>query len=121
MLDLSGTSCPEHSIATGATQLFPSKRITHAIQAAVTSANIQTIRSYYTELQQDMLISPEIFLGYSSTRNSPCLNKVFQRHVINALGCQDDIGTSRQDLLDPLLGDVKFPLPDLFQLFGIAH
>ena len=64
---------------------------------------------------------PQVFLRHSSACNDACLYKVLQGHVIDALGCEHNICACIQHLLDPLLGDVTFPLSDFFKLCRIIH
>lgn len=50
--------------------------------------------------------SLEVLLWHPPHCNGPRLHKVLQRHVVNALGAQDDVGACVEDELDALLGDV---------------
>lgn len=48
----------------------------------------------------------EILLQNPPDRHGSCIHKVLKTHVVDAPGGEDDVGTGRQDFLDPLLGDV---------------
>merc|ERR1719495_454895 len=48
-------------------------------------------------------------------------NEIFQTKIINTSGKKNDIGTTGNDLLDPLLGDVCFFLSDCLQLLRIVN
>lgn len=51
----------------------------------------------------------QVLLKNSSDCHCSHIHKVLQTHVVNATSGQNHIGTSCQNLLDPLLGDVWFP------------
>lgn len=57
----------------------------------------------------------EVPLQNPSHCHCPDVHKVLEAHVVDAAGGQDHVGARRQDLLDSLLCDVRFPA-DTIQL-----
>ena len=51
-------------------------------------------------------------LGHTPDRHCANVHKVLEARVVNALGREDNVGACFQDLLDPLLGDVRLARAD---------
>mmetsp|Transcript_53982 Transcript_53982/g.89074 ORF Transcript_53982/g.89074 Transcript_53982/m.89074 type:complete len:218 (-) Transcript_53982:502-1155(-) len=63
----------------------------------------------------------QIVLLAPADPNDPCLHHVLHADVVNALGSQDDVGTRRDDLHDPLLGHIDLAPTDGLQFLRVAH
>lgn len=50
----------------------------------------------------------EVPLEHPSHCHSSYIHKVLETHVIDATGGEDNVGARCQNLLNPLLGDVRF-------------
>jgi len=64
---------------------------------------------------------PKIDLLASSYSHRTTFNEVFQAKVINAASCQNNIGTSRQDLLNAFFGDVRLSTNKSLAIHGTFH
>ena len=63
----------------------------------------------------------EITLGDTTNGNHTSLDKVLHGGRVNALGGEDDVGTSAKDHLNTLLGDVHLALLNGVDLRGIGE
>ena len=63
----------------------------------------------------------EVVLGHAAAGDGAAVDKVLERHVVDALGAQDDVGARVQHHLDAPRRDVQLLLPDALQLARVRN
>ncbi len=63
----------------------------------------------------------QIALLNTSDGNAVVLNEVLESEIINTTRAEDNVGTSFDDLLASLAGNVHLALSDLLEVLGVLH